>query len=596
MRKNITNLILILCLSASMISYSKEENRPVWVIGKDIINKINAGEFEDVEKYMGQLVTQKLYTVDGTRVLEEIYTFVGDRLENSEMLDKWCAKEPSHHSSFILRGNYYINLGWKYRGTGFGYTVTEEGRKKLNEYLELAKKDFAKAYSMNPADPNSASSMIRVCTGLNMGKEDMETWFKRAIEADPASYAAYARKQNYLRPKWHGTPEKDKAFADYCYNNAPEKSVVHEIMLDYIIEEYQRSGSKTNYFNDPSITKTIDAVVKKTLANFPDSTSIRRKLAQIEAIKQNYGKAVSLYNEIFATDPGNPDTLRLRGNLFQYAGTYELNPDTNVIIRLLNGRLILQLTGQPVIALTQESDVIFFHRILKTGVEFFRDQSGNIAHLMLTHNGIEKKAVRTSDKVFDKNAVTLTADTLSQYVGTYKMPTLDLMITMEGNQLFAQFPGMMLKVLFPESETLFFDNIIDTRLEFFKDKSGKVTHLVFTQGNVGITAPRVEKATVSIPVNYSLTEKTAIKTGGGPKGEHDYLNMLCGPNGEKIKYKRLGSCCVFETKNSPFGNTGLLDTYEVTYEGLKDPVIIFLNMYDPPTGKFSAPFGLKMRN
>jgi hypothetical protein len=185
------------------------------------------------------------------------------------------------------------------------------------------------------------------------------------------------------------------------------------------------------------------------------------------------------------------------------------------------------------------------------------------------------------------------------------MPTLDLMITMEGNQLFAQFPGMMLKALFPESETLFFDNIIDTRLEFFKDKSGKVTHLVFTQGNMATIVPRVEKATTApqieretapVPENYGLTEKSAIKTGGGPKGEHDYLDKLCGPNGEKIIFKRLGSCCPFETKNSPFGDTGFLDKYEVTYEGLKESVIVYLNMYDPPTGEFYAPPGLKMRN
>lgn len=787
MRKYITNIILILCLSVSMFAFVEEDNKPVWVIGRDIINKINAGEFEEVEKYIGLLVTQKPYTVDGTRVLEKLYPFVTERLQSSDMLDRWCSQDPSHHSSFIFRGNYYLDQARKHRGTGFGYTVTEEGWKKYKEYLGLAKKDFEKAYAMNPDDPNSAASMINICTGLNMDEGDMETWFKRSIEADPVSYAAYAKKQNYLRPKWHGTPEKDRAFADYCYKKAPKKSVIHEIMLDYIIEYYKWTGKEVNYFNDPSITKTIDDVVKKTLKIFPDSTSIRRKLAEIETFKQNYGNAVSLYNEILVTDPGNPEALRLRGNLYtlpsfqnvtlaendlkksiesdpdgpnnyaalarmaringnfekaieyltiaikkepktpnyyldrghikmdtfgdnasaledykealkldtlsiyanfyvaisldklqqydeakkycikaldiletrkpgnlnsipqkdadffrralnsmlqrlnrtpnqipkakmdstgnlypvlggflsQYTGTYKLDPDTNVLIRVLNGLLISQITGQPAVALSQESRVKFFNRKLNIELEFFKDEIGNINHLVLKQDGVEKKAVRTSDKITDKNAVTLTADTLSQYVGTYKMANLDLMITRQGDQLFAQFPGMILKVLFPESETLFFDNIIDTRLEFFKDKSGKVTHLVFTQNNHATTAPRIEnattalpieKATASVPDNYGLTEKTAIKTGGGPKGEHDYLNMLCGPNGEKIKFKRLGSCCGFETPNSPFGNTGFLDKYEVTYDGLKEPVIVYLNMYDPPTGEFYAPPGLKMRN
>ena len=166
--------------------------------------------------------------------------------------------------------------------------------------------------------------------------------------------------------------------------------------------------------------------------------------------------------------------------LYQYTGTYKLNSDTNVMIRLLNYRLISQLTGQGVVAWLQEAELKFINRKLNTEVEFFKDENGNITHLILTQDGIEKKAVRTSDKVTDKNAVTLTADTLSRYTGIYKMPSSGLKITMESNQLFAQFDGLMKKALFPESETVFFDNIIDTRLEFFRDESGKVSHLVFT--------------------------------------------------------------------------------------------------------------------
>ena len=112
---------------------------------------------------------------------------------------------------------------------------------------------------------------------------------------------------------------------------------------------------------------------------------------------------------------------------------------------------------------------------------------------------------------------------------------------------------------------------------------------VTIDGNTTITFKEV-----SIPNNYGLTEDTAIKTGGGPKGERDYLDLLCGPNGEKIKYKRLGSCCAFETPNSAFNNTGLLDIYEVTYEGLSEPVKVYLNMYDPPNGEFFAPPGFRM--
>ncbi len=682
--------------------YAEYDNKPVWVISNDIIQKLNAGEFTDIEEYMDHLVTEKPYSVGGTRVLEDLYSFVGKRISSSDMLDKWCAKEPFHHSAFIFRGKYYIKQAWIARGHGFSYSVTREGRMKFRKNLELAKNDLEKAYSMNPEDPNSAAFMIRVCLGLSRNENEKESWFKKAIAADPVAYNAYAQKQNYLRPKWGGTKEKDRAFAEQCYENAPPKSIIHEIMLDYIIENYKWSENRDNYYHDPSILKTIDDVVKKTIKNFPDSISIKIKLANIEVIKKNIGKAISLYSEILESDPGNPAALRERGDLYnrtrkntelaeadiiksvesdpygpgnfealakianirgdyqkaieyytraiernpkairlyvergfikmyslgnhasaledfrtaekldsrfiatkvnianclermgrfeeaktycmkalelieiqksgadgrmpsradaenlkrslnsilqrlngtpnqlsvakrkfmpnapnklpmanmdpmihnypvpdkifsQYTGAYKLNSDTNVIIRLLNHRLISQLTGQGVVALLQEAELKFINRKLNTEVEFFKDENGNITHLMLTHDGIEKKAVRTSDKVTNKNAVILTADTLSQYAGIYKMGSIrDLKITMESNQLFAQFDGSMKKALFPESETVFFDNIIDTRLEFFRDESGKVSHLVFTQGNVAITAPRKQVPVVSIPDNYGL--------------------------------------------------------------------------------------------
>ena len=97
--------------------------------------------------------------------------------------------------------------------------------------------------------------------------------------------------------------------------------------------------------------------------------------------------------------------------------------------------------------------------------------------------------------------------------------------------------------------------------------------------------------------DYGISEKNAIKVGGlsetGPKSERYYLNMLRGPKGEKVNYRRLGSCCHFESPNSPFA---MLDMYEIIYKGINKPVIIYLNMYDVPNGKLIAPVGFKISN
>lgn len=95
--------------------------------------------------------------------------------------------------------------------------------------------------------------------------------------------------------------------------------------------------------------------------------------------------------------------------------------------------------------------------------------------------------------------------------------------------------------------------------------------------------------------NYGYSKDNPIKVGGnsnGPANERNYLNSLSGPNGEQVTYSRSGSCCHFETKNSSFG-MGMLDIYRVTYEGKKDTISLYLNMYDKETLK--CPVGFKFK-
>ena len=95
---------------------------------------------------------------------------------------------------------------------------------------------------------------------------------------------------------------------------------------------------------------------------------------------------------------------------------------------------------------------------------------------------------------------------------------------------------------------------------------------------------------------YGFIEKKPIKVGGidssGPISEREYLNSLPGPKGEAVTFHRIGSCCFFTSKTSPMGG-GLLDQYAVSYEGKKDTVVMYLNMYEK--GKLRAPVGFIMK-
>ncbi|MCC9074226.1 2-dehydro-3-deoxyphosphooctonate aldolase [Flavobacterium sp. F-65] len=71
-----------------------------------------------------------------------------------------------------------------------------------------------------------------------------------------------------------------------------------------------------------------------------------------------------------------------------------------------------------------------------------------------------------------------------------------------------------------------------------------------------------------------------------------FLNALAGPNGEKITYTKLESCCPFPSKRSDMG-AGFLDVYELKWEGQKKPINLYLNIYEK--GILMVPLGLTLK-
>lgn len=89
------------------------------------------------------------------------------------------------------------------------------------------------------------------------------------------------------------------------------------------------------------------------------------------------------------------------------------------------------------------------------------------------------------------------------------------------------------------------------------------------------------------PINifYGTTKNETIN-------QQRFLNALAGPNGEKITYTKLESCCPFPTKRSEMG-AGLLDVYELKWEGQRNPVTLYLNIYEK--GILMVPVGLTLK-
>ena len=77
-----------------------------------------------------------------------------------------------------------------------------------------------------------------------------------------------------------------------------------------------------------------------------------------------------------------------------------------------------------------------------------------------------------------------------------------------------------------------------------------------------------------------------------PKNIVYFFNALNGPNGEKISYEKIDTCCPFPTKKSSMG-AGTLEIYQITIEGSEKKLTLYVNIYEK--GKVLCPKGFSIK-
>jgi uncharacterized protein YneR len=229
------------------------------------------------------------------------------------------------------------------------------------------------------------------------------------------------------------------------------------------------------------------------LAYYPDSKITVVVLANLNGPADNIGEQLGAVAHGDAVQlPSERKEITLTSQILaQYTGTYELQRGVNLMITLEGDRLMGQVSGQSKLPLFAESETRFFLKAIDVEMEFAKDSSNSVTSVMLRQGGRDTNARRISESVRERKEVAVSPSVLEQYVGTYALqPGLDIVVTVEGNQLITQGTGQNKIPVFPESETVFFAKVMDAQLEFVKDASGKVTHLMLHQGAANISAPR----------------------------------------------------------------------------------------------------------
>jgi hypothetical protein len=92
-----------------------------------------------------------------------------------------------------------------------------------------------------------------------------------------------------------------------------------------------------------------------------------------------------------------------------------------------------------------------------------------------------------------RKEVKIDAAVLEKYVGRYQLaPTFVVTVVREGEHLYAQATGQPRFEIFAEDEHNFFYKVVDAKITFVVDASGRATSLVLHQNGANAPGNRIE--------------------------------------------------------------------------------------------------------
>lgn len=291
---------------------------------EQIIDSINHmimdGHFQPIENMIDNLIMSKL-KINHVSLLEEVYHSIGKNKNISEeLLNDWCAKS-SHHSPLVFRAIYLTTTGWKARGSGYAYTVSDKKYSFFKNKLRLAKIDLEKAYEYEPNDPIISVEMIKVCRGLCLPREEMEKWFERGIKADNHLLSIYEQKLIYISPKWHGSHQEYYSYALSLYNNPnhTKEDFSDVLILDSLFWIFFRPTTRKLYNNELSL-KNVITVANNCMKRHPGSDYVEIKknkiLGSLHYFNSEYVQAEKSFSDMTKLNPKNHWAWFMLGQMY----------------------------------------------------------------------------------------------------------------------------------------------------------------------------------------------------------------------------------------------------------------------------------------
>ena len=239
---------------------------------------------------------------DFLRALKKTPPEIGDRAcaQFGEALDApaW-ARAAQDAAPSTAAGVFWAGYAWRGNDDGHADRLPDDRWKPFQERLAKAQRALENAWRLDPADTRAAVGMMSVERGQHEGRERLETWFRRALDTDPDSFAACLEKLAYLDPRWYGDGPQAVEFGHQCQATRNWAARLPFILVEAHRRLAARAPKPADYWRQPEVWSDVQAVYADCLAQTrPDADYERSGFAWYACLAGRWKVAAGLFDAL----------------------------------------------------------------------------------------------------------------------------------------------------------------------------------------------------------------------------------------------------------------------------------------------------------
>ncbi len=196
--------------------------------------------------------------------------------------------------------DFLQDYAWEARGNGTADTVTEDGWEKMNDRTARAKALIERAWALKPGVYYTALLRLRLSIAVDRDRDEMERWFRRAMEANGNGLQACRAKAYWLEPKWFGSEEDLIAFGRLCGDtkNWEAGITLLEPECGLIATSAWDRPPGGDFWKSPEVWKRCRAIFEEYLSHNPEDNAQRSRYAIIASLTGHHGEATEQYEKL----------------------------------------------------------------------------------------------------------------------------------------------------------------------------------------------------------------------------------------------------------------------------------------------------------